>query len=116
MARAPFTLRIDVDERSALDHLTQVEGRPVNQLLNEAIKMYLTRRGRKEQSLEASLAKLRAYRKQDPGFKKAKAAFVEAEAMFEDPVEGKPIEGRSIEDLLKPAGPVQRKIREVLGA
>jgi hypothetical protein len=116
MARVPFTLRIDVAERSALQNLSKVEGRPINQLLNEAIKLYLTRRGRKERSLEANLAKLRAYRKQDPGFKKAMAAFVEAEATLEDPVEGEPVEGSSIEDLLRPAGPVQNKIREILGA
>ena len=116
MARVPFTLRIDVAERSALQHLSKVEGRPINQLLNEAIKLYLTRPGRRERSLEANLAKLRAYRKQDPGFKKAMAAFVEAEATLEDPVEGKPVEGSSVEDLLKQAGPVQSRIREMLGA
>jgi hypothetical protein len=116
MARIPFTLRIDLDERNALEDLSKVEGRPINQLLNEAIKMYLTRRGRKERSLEANLAKLRAYRKQDPGFTKAMAAFVEAEATFEDAVEGKPVEGPSIEEMLRPAGPVQSRIREVLGA
>jgi hypothetical protein len=66
--------------------------------------------------LEANLAKLRAYRKLDPGFKKAMAAFVEAEATFEDPVEGEIVEHSSIKDTLSPAGPVQSRIREVLGA
>jgi hypothetical protein len=41
---------------------------------------------------------------------------VEAEATFEDAVEGKPVEGSSIEEMLRPAGPVQSRIREVLGA
>jgi predicted transcriptional regulator len=111
MARIAFTLRIDAEERAALENLSEVEGRPINQLLNEAIKSYLNRRGRKERGLEANLAGLRAYRKRDPEFQHAIAGFVEAEATLEDPVEGQPIEGQ-----LKPAGPVQSKIRELMGA
>lgn len=111
MPRIPFTLRIDPEERAALENLSKIEGRPVNQLLNEAIKLYLNRRGQKERVLETNLAKLRAYRQRDPGFRHAAAAFVEAEATLEDPLEGEPIEVAE-----KPAGPVQRKIREILGA
>lgn len=116
MARIPFTLRIDAEERIALKNLSRVEGRPINQLLNEAIKSYLSRRGRRERSLEANLASLRAYRKQDPGFQRAIAAFVDAEASLDDPLEGEPIEGQFVEGQLKPAGPVQSEIRELLGA
>jgi hypothetical protein len=116
MARVPFTLRIGAEERAALKNLSKVEGRPINQLLNEAIKSYLSRRGRKERSLEANLAVLRAYRKKDPGFQRAIAAFVEAEASLDDSLEGEPIEGQFDEGKLKPAGPVQSKIRELLGA
>lgn len=90
MARIPFTLRIDSEERSALENLSKIEGRPINQLLNEAIKSYLRRRGQKERSLEANLKNLQAYRKQDPGFRRAIAAFVEAEASTDDPLEGQP--------------------------
>ena len=108
MARIAFTLRIDTDERAALENLSQLEGRPVNQLLNEAIKSYLGRRGQKERGLEANLAALRAYRKRDPGFQQAIAAFVEAEATLDDPVEGR------IEKP-EPAGPVQSRIRELMG-
>jgi hypothetical protein len=42
MARIPFTLRIDAEERTALEHLSGLDGRPMNQLLNEAIKSYLS--------------------------------------------------------------------------
>jgi predicted transcriptional regulator len=115
MARVPFTLRIDTKERAALQHLSKVEGRPINQLLNEAIKVYLTRQGRKERDLETNLASLRAYRKQDPGFRHAIAAFVEAEASHDDPAEGVPVEGQFVEGDLQP-GPVQSKIRDILGA
>jgi predicted transcriptional regulator len=116
MARIPFTLRIDAEERKALESLSKIERRPINQLLNEAIKNYLRQRGQKESSLEANLAGLKAYRKKDPGFRGAIAAFVEAEASLKDPLEGEVIEGAVVEDLLKPAGPVQSKVREVIGA
>lgn len=116
MARVPFTLRIDLAERAALESLSKIEGRPINQLLNEAIKVYLNRRGRQERSLETTLESLRAYRKRDPGFQRASAAFVEAEASLEDPLEGEVTEGTAAEDLLKSGRMVQSKIREVLGA
>jgi predicted transcriptional regulator len=116
MARIPFTLRIDSEERTALESLSKVEGRPVNQLLNEAVKGYLRLKGRKEADLEANLAALRAYRKRDPGLEHAIAAWVEAEAAMEDPLEGTVVEGQLVEGRLKPAGPVQSKIRELLRA
>ncbi len=64
----------------------------MNQLLNDAVKSYLNRRSSEEQLLEASLERLRAYRKRDPGFGSAMAAFVQSEASLEDPVEGEPFE------------------------
>jgi hypothetical protein len=116
MTRIPFTLRINPEERAALEDLSKIEGRPINHLLNEAIKLYLRRRSRKERSLESNLAGLQEYRKKDPGFRRAIATFVEAEASLEDPLEGEPVEGQIVEGQLKPAGPVQNKIRELLGA
>jgi predicted transcriptional regulator len=114
MSRTAFTLRIDAEERVALENLSRIEGRPMNQLLNEAIKGYLRQRGRKERSLEAHLASLRAYRKKDPGFRKAVGEFVEAEATLDDPLEGEILEVQPNE--ARAAGPVQSKIRDILGA
>lgn len=110
MARVPFTLRIEAAERAALRNLSKIEGRPINQLLNEAIRSYLRRRGIRERDLETQLAALRAYRKKDPGFKHAIEAFVEGEVSQRDP-----LEGELIEDLDEPVGPVQSKIREAMG-
>ena len=115
MARIPFTLRIDPEERAALENLSKVERRPINQLLNDAIKLCLRRRGQNESSLEANLAGLRAYRKQDPEFRHALDAFVVAEARYEDPLEGEPIEGQLVDGQVRPVGPVQSKVRELLG-
>ena len=116
MARSAFTLRIDAEERNALKNLSKVEGRPINQLLNEAIKSYLRRKTQRERSLEATLKSLEAYRKKDPGFKRAIAAFAEAEASIKDPLEGEPFEEDGPENSSKPEGPVQSGMREVLGA
>jgi len=116
MSRITLTLRIDAGEGAALENLSKVEGRPVDQLLDEAITSYLKRRAQEEPGVEANLAALREYRKQDPGFERALEAFVEAEATLEDPLEGEAIIGDFIDGQFKPAGPVQSKIRELLGA
>lgn len=114
MARIPFTLRIDRAERTALKRLSELEGRPMNQLVNEAIKNYLGQRSPKEASLQESLSALQEYRKRDPGFECAIAAFVDAEAHLENPREGKPIEGQFVRSEFKAAGSVQNKIRRLL--
>jgi hypothetical protein len=117
MARIPFTLRIDPEERAALEHLSKVERRPINQLLNEAIKLYLSQPRRKEKGLQATLEKLQEYRKRDPGFKRAKAEYIDAEAsMGRDPLDGEIVEGEIVNGQFKPAGPVQSKIRDLLSA
>lgn len=114
MSRAAVTLRINIEERNALKNLSKIEGRPVNQLLIDAIKSYLKQKGQKERSLEATLNSLKAYRKKDPGFKRALADFVEAEATLRDPLEGEPVEEVDSESTREPAGPLQRKIRSVI--
>jgi predicted DNA-binding protein len=114
--RVALTLRIDAEDRTALENLSKFEGRPVDQLLNEAVKSYLSRRNQEDRSLDANLSKLREYRTRDPGFQRAIDAFVEAEAGLEDPVEGEPMNGELIEGEFKPDGPVQSRIRELLGA
>jgi hypothetical protein len=116
MARIPFTLRIDPKERAALRNLSKVERRPINQLLNEAIKLYLSQPRRHEKGLEATLESLRAYRKRDPDFKRAKAEFIDAEASYHDPLEGEIVEGQFVDGQFKPAGPIQSKIRDLLSA
>jgi hypothetical protein len=116
MRRKAFTLRIETGERVALKHLSEIEGRPVNQLVIEAIKVYLNRQGQKERGLDGTLQALRKYRKQNAGFQRALQEFVDAEATLDDPLEGELIEGRIVSGRSKPAGPVQNKIRKLLSA
>lgn len=113
---AALALQIDAGERAALENLSKVSGRPVNQLVNEAIKSYLDSHAQRERTLEANVTAVRLYRRQDSGFERAIHAFVEAEASLEDPLEGQSIDGDFIDGQFEPAGPVQVKIRELLGA
>jgi hypothetical protein len=115
MARVAFTLRMDEEERVALEDLSRIEGRSVNQLLNDAVKGYLNRRSPEEQRLEASLERLKAYRKRDPEYQSAMTAFVEAEASLEDPVEGIPFE-ESGTSRATGSRPEQTKLRVASGA
>lgn len=106
MSRRATTFRIDPDIQAALANLSRILVRPMNQLVNEAVKVYVELRGREvEQSLEADLASLRAYRRRDPDFEQAIAAFAQAEVGVEDPVDGRPVEE---------SGPVRAEIRRLL--
>jgi hypothetical protein len=92
MPRKPTTVKIDPLAQAALENLSRVLKRQMNQLVNEAVKEYVGRRSREvEHDLEATLTTLRAYRQRDPQFNGAIAAFVHAEARLgkEDPAEGK---------------------------
>lgn len=109
MGRSPSTLKINPEQLEALENLSKLEGRPVNELLREAIRYYLRRRYLNNP--EGTVSDLRAYRKQDPRFQRAIEEFGDAEARFEDPLEGELVESQSDDPNL--AGPVQRKIRDI---
>lgn len=105
----------------ALEHLSEVLNRPMNQLVNEALEDFVARRSRKiEQDLETTLARLRAYRARDSHFQEAIAAAVEAEALHgqDDPAQGKVVTGDLVNgQLVEPAeetGPVQSEIHRLL--
>ena len=110
------TLQLDAQSRIALKKLSKTLGRPVTQLLNEAVKIYVRQVSAKAPKLEDSLAKLREYRKKDPNFSRADEAFIDAEATLDDPVEGTPVRGKFVNGKFKPAGRAQTKVRESAGA
>jgi predicted transcriptional regulator len=115
LSRKATTFRIDPEVQDNLVTLARLEGRPLNYLVNEALRDFVTRRNaRHEQDLAASLEKLRAFRRSNPDhdsalYTAAKEAFVDAEATFaaQDPAEGQIV---SAEEL----GPVQTRIHELL--
>ena len=108
MTRKATTYRIDPAVQAGLSTLSKVLRRPLNQLVNEAVKDFVERRCREvEVDLEATLAKLRAYRQRDPDFQQAIGEFIEAEASLPDPVEGKRVDQ---------TGPVTARMDELLNA
>jgi predicted DNA-binding protein len=115
MTRKASTFRIAPPVQSALETLSRVLKRPMNQLVNEALQDYLERRSlAAERDLELTLARLRAYRKRDPHFKAAIGAVVDAEASYgkEDPAEGMVVETPAIEGT----SPLRTEIRRILNA
>ncbi len=57
--------RLDPDAQSALVNLGRLLGKPMNKLVNEAVRDYLLKTSEKERELEGTLASLRAYRERD---------------------------------------------------
>jgi len=112
------TFRLEPTLQEGLEQLSKVLKRPMNQLVNEALKDYVSRRSLAvEQDLEATLATLRAYRRRDPSFKEAITGAAKAEARYakNDPVEGEVVIGDIVEgELVEEAGPVRSEIHRLL--
>jgi len=105
--RKATTFRIDPAVQAGLSTLSKVLGRPLNQLVNEAVRDFVARRTKEvEMDLEATLEALRAYRKSDPNYERALADYVDAEASLkEDPAEG---------HIVVNVGPAESRIRDLL--
>jgi predicted transcriptional regulator len=103
------TFRLHEDLQAGLDLISQLQHRPKNKLVNEAVAEYVTRHAlRAEDELQAVLRSLKSYQKADPDFTSAIAAFADAEATHgkdADPMEGRPVSS---------VGPVTQKLRQLL--
>lgn len=90
MARKATTFRLDPEVQAALAVLSDVQGRPQNQLVNEAVRAFVSKRAVEvEVDLESTLARLREHRLRDPAGEESIAAAMESEAAVEDdPAEG----------------------------
>jgi hypothetical protein len=101
MAVKASTFRIEPSVQAGLENLSRVLKRPMNQLVNEAVRDYVRRRNAEvERKLESTLASLRAYREQDPDVERAIAAVATADVRHsqEGPGEGAPGEGAVVAD------------------
>ena len=112
------TFRLEPNLQQGLETLSKILKRPMNQLVNEALKDYVSRRSHDvEQDLKGTLATLRAYRRRDPAFKQAIAAAAKAEAQHgrSDPLDGEIVIGELVDDeLVEDLGPVQTEIHRLL--
>lgn len=104
------TFRLHEDLQAGLDLISQLQHRPKNKLVNEAVAEYVTRHAlQAEDEVKAVLRSLKSYQKSDPDFAQAIAAFVDAEASHgkDDPMEGQTVSS---------VGPVTQKLRQLLHA
>jgi predicted nucleotidyltransferase len=83
--------RLDPDAQSALAHLSKLLGRPMNKLVNEAVRDYLLKTTPAEREVEGTLASLRAYRQRDLQVAEPPAAYLSARAKLgeDEPTQGK---------------------------
>jgi len=90
--RKATTFRLDPSLQAGLVLLGRVFKKPLNHLVNEAVRGFIEKRSVEvEADLQETLRRLRVYRKRNPNFESAIAKFVKAEATLagEDPVEGR---------------------------
>ena len=118
MPHKATTVRLEPTLQQGLETLSKILKRPMNQLINEALHDYVSRRGHEvEQDLSEALTALRAYRRRDPGFKAAIATLAKAEAAhgLSDPLDGEVVIGELVDgQLMQETGPVATEIRRLL--
>lgn len=104
------TVRLDAAVLDGLRVLeTHGDVRPLNKWVNMALADLIEKRAATiEAQLDQALESIRAYRKVDPGHKRALRAFIDAEVAHaaEDPMEGTPEP--------HPAGPAVSMVRKIL--
>jgi predicted nucleotidyltransferase/predicted transcriptional regulator len=75
MASKASIFRLDSEAQTALGHLSKLLGRPMNKLVNEAVRDYLLKATVKERDIEGTLASLRAYRERDLQVRESSATY-----------------------------------------
>lgn len=95
MTRKATTFRLDPTVQAGLALLSEVQGRPQNQLVNEAVREFVAARARSVSAdLSATLERLKAYQTSDPTGGKSMETAMRAEAAVEhDPAQGERAEG-----------------------
>ncbi len=105
------TFRLHEDVQAGLDIISQLQHRPKNKLVNEAVAEYVTRHAQQtEEALSDTLKRVQAYRKKDVKYERAIKAFVDAEASHgkcEDSMEG---------EMASSSGSVTKKLHHLLDA
>lgn len=118
MPHKATTVRLEPSLQQGLETLSTVLKRPMNQLINEALHDYVTRRSHEvELDLKQTLTALRAYRQRDPAFKAAIASAAKAEAKHghSDPLDGEVVIGEVVDGkVTRETGPVSAEIHQLL--
>ena len=112
MTRKSSTFRLDPAGQAGLAVLSEAQGRPQNQLVNEAVRELVARRAQEVVvDLSATLERLKAFQASDPTGEKSMEAAMRAEAAVErDPAQGVRVQ----RDLA--LGPASARMLDILGA
>jgi len=105
------TFRLHQNVQAGLDLISQLQHRPKNKLVNEAVAEYVARHAlQTDEALHDVLQRLKSYQKADPDFEQAIDSFVDTEAScgkHQDPAEGQSAPSSS---------PVTQRLRQLLDA
>jgi uncharacterized protein len=88
MPRKASLFRLDPAAQSALSQMGKLLGRPMNKLVNEAVREYLLKVSPRERELEGTLESLRAYRERDLRVTEPPVAYGGAESGNHEVVQG----------------------------
>ncbi len=80
MAAKASLFRLDPDSLAALASLSRLLGRPMNKLINEAVRDYLLKTSPAEDEIEATLESLRSYRERNLAVAEPAAAYSDGHA------------------------------------
>lgn len=108
-------VRLEPELRAGLALLQGTLKMTMNKLINQAVDELISRRTAVvEADLEAMLRKVKAYRKRDPGFKRAIRATAEAEARASSEGLHDPAQGTISRHPRDDVGPAQSMVRQLL--
>jgi predicted DNA-binding protein len=109
IARKATTFRLNPEVQAALAVLSDVLGRPQNQLVNEAVRVWVAKRiAEVDVGLVSTVTRLRAHRLTDTTGQESMAAAMAAEAAVEDdPAKG-------VRGERTPTGPASARMLERL--
>src|ERR1700729_2946102 len=111
MARKASIFRLDPAAQSALAQMSQLLGRPMNKLVNEAVRDYLLKTSPRERELEGTLASLRAYRARDLRVAETEVAYQGAELGHDDAVQDQSARGKPPDsETIRVAGEFVRRV------
>lgn len=106
--RKATTFRLDPNVQEGLRLIAEVLKVPLNRLVNEAVRAFVSKRTTEvATNMEETLKLLKAGRAKDPEFERAIAEFAVSEASYakEDPAEG---------EVEQKRGPMQEKVHKLL--
>jgi uncharacterized protein len=110
MPRKASLFRLDPATQSALSQMSKLLGRPMNKLVNEAVRDYLLKTSPRERELEGTLESLRAYRERDLRVAEPPVAYQGAELGNDEVAQGESAKGQHDSESIGAAREFVRRV------